>query len=59
MGWLRPETAEAVRAAGVRLLRAEEVAGFATAAAAQVEAAERLGYDTVKLKYTGYRPVRV
>jgi tRNA threonylcarbamoyladenosine biosynthesis protein TsaB len=59
VGWLRPETADAVRAAGVRLLEAEEVATFAAAAAALVGSAERLGYDTVKLKYMGYRPVRV
>jgi tRNA threonylcarbamoyl adenosine modification protein YeaZ len=58
-GWLRPETAEAVRAAGVRLLEAEELSGFAAAAATLVGAAERLGYDTVKLKYMGYRPFRV
>jgi tRNA threonylcarbamoyl adenosine modification protein YeaZ len=59
VGWLRPETAEAVRAAGVRLLEGGELAGFAAAAATLVGGAERLGYDTVKLKYTGYRPVRV
>jgi tRNA threonylcarbamoyl adenosine modification protein YeaZ len=56
VGWLRPETAEAVRAAGVRLLEAE---GFAAAAATLVGSAVRLGYDTVKLKYVGYPPVRV
>jgi len=59
LGWLRPETADAVRAAGVRLLEAQEVASFAAAAATLVETADRLGYDTVKLKYMGYRPVRV
>jgi len=59
VGWLRPETAEAVRAARVRLLEAGEVATFGAAAAGLVESAERLGYDTVKLKYMGYRPVRV
>jgi len=59
VGWLRQETVEAVSAAGVRLLEGEEVAGFAAAAAALVGAAEKLGYDTVKLKYVGYRPVRV
>jgi tRNA threonylcarbamoyl adenosine modification protein YeaZ len=59
VGWLRPETADAVRAAGVRLLEAGELASFAAAAAKLVGTAERLGYDTVKLKYMGYRPVRV
>jgi tRNA threonylcarbamoyl adenosine modification protein YeaZ len=59
VGWLRTETAEAVRAAGVRLLEAGEVASFAAAAASLVGTADRPGYDTVKLKYMGYRPVRV
>ena len=59
VGWLRPETAAAVRAAGVALLADEEVASFAAAAGGLAGAAERLGYDTVKLKYMGYRPVRV
>jgi tRNA threonylcarbamoyl adenosine modification protein YeaZ len=59
VGWLRPETAEAVRAAGVRLLEAGEVGSFAAAAASLVVGAEGLGYDTVELKYLGYRPVRV
>jgi hypothetical protein len=47
-----------VRAAGVRLLEADELAGIAAAAATLVGGAERLGYDTVKLKYFGYRPLR-
>lgn len=59
VGWLRAETAGTVRAAGVRLLEEGELAGFAAGAAALVGGAERLGYDTVKLKYMGYRPVRV
>jgi tRNA threonylcarbamoyl adenosine modification protein YeaZ len=50
-GWLRPETAEAVRAAGVRLLPETELAGFAAAAARLIGAAKRVRYDTVKLKY--------
>jgi tRNA threonylcarbamoyl adenosine modification protein YeaZ len=50
-GWLRPETANAVRSAGVRLLEPEELSGFAAAAASLLGTAERLGYDTVKLKY--------
>jgi tRNA threonylcarbamoyl adenosine modification protein YeaZ len=58
-GWLRPETAAAVGAAGVRLLPEEELLGFGAAAAALVGGAERLGYDTVELKYVGFRPVRV
>jgi tRNA threonylcarbamoyl adenosine modification protein YeaZ len=51
VGWLRPETAEAVRAAGVRLLADGELASFGRAAAALAGGAERLGYDTVELKY--------
>jgi tRNA threonylcarbamoyl adenosine modification protein YeaZ len=51
VGWLRPETAEAVVAAGVRLLPEEELTGFAGAAAALIGGAEKLDYDTVKLRY--------
>jgi tRNA threonylcarbamoyladenosine biosynthesis protein TsaB len=53
VGWLRPDTAAAVRAAGVRLLPEEQQLGFAEAAALLLRAgeAETLGYDTVKLKY--------
>ncbi len=51
VGWLRETTAEAVRAAGVRLLAGAEVAGFAEAAAAVAGSAEPLGYDTVRLRY--------
>lgn len=59
VGWLRPETAEAVRAAGVRLLAEEELLGFAAAAAGLAGGAEQLGYDTVKLKYMGFPRLRV
>jgi tRNA threonylcarbamoyl adenosine modification protein YeaZ len=59
VGWLRPETAAAVRQMGARLLAEEELAGFGRAAAALAGEAERLGYDTVKLKYMqSFRPVR-
>jgi len=58
-GWLRPETAAAVRSAGVRLLEEGELASFAAAAARLAGTAQRLGYDTVELKYMGYRPVWV
>lgn len=51
VGWLRPATVEAVRAAGVRLLPDEELHGFAEAAARLLGTAEKLGYDTVRLKY--------
>jgi len=51
VGWLRPATVEAVRAAGVRLLPDEDLRGFAQAAARLLGTAEELGYDTVKLKY--------
>jgi tRNA threonylcarbamoyladenosine biosynthesis protein TsaB len=50
-GWLREATAEAVRAAGVRLLGGAELAGFAEAASALAGSVERLGYDTVRLRY--------
>jgi tRNA threonylcarbamoyl adenosine modification protein YeaZ len=57
-GWLRAEVAEAVRAAGVRLLPDEELEGFAEAAAGLAGTAERLGYDTVKLRYMqSFRPM--
>jgi tRNA threonylcarbamoyl adenosine modification protein YeaZ len=59
VGWLRPATADAVRSVGVRLLEDEELASFGAAAATLVGTAARLGYDTVELKYLGYRPVRV
>jgi hypothetical protein len=59
VGWLRTETAEALRAAGVMPLGEGETLSFAAAAARLVGRAERLGYDTVKLKYMGFRPVRV
>jgi len=51
VGWLRPAAAEAVEAAGVRLLSEEELKGFARAAAGLLGSAEALGYDTVELKY--------
>lgn len=51
VGWLRPETADAVRAAGVRVPPDEELLGFAAAASAALGGAERVGYDTVKLRY--------
>lgn len=51
VGWLRPAAAEAVEAAGVRLLSEEELKGFARAAAGLLGSAAELGYDTVELKY--------
>jgi tRNA threonylcarbamoyladenosine biosynthesis protein TsaB len=51
VGWLLAGTATAVRDAGVRLLPEEELAGFATASARALGGAERVGYDTVRLKY--------
>jgi tRNA threonylcarbamoyl adenosine modification protein YeaZ len=51
VGWLRPATAEALEAAGVRLLSEEELKGFARAAAGLLGSAAELGYDTVELKY--------
>ena len=51
VGWLGPATAEAARAAGVRLLAEEELKGFAQAAAGCLGSAEELDYDTVELKY--------
>lgn len=51
VGWLRPETAAAVRAAAVRLLSDEELDGFAAAAARLTGRARELGYDTVELEY--------
>lgn len=51
VGWLRASTAEAVREAGVRLLPDEELDGFAAAASRALGGAERVGYDTVRLKY--------
>jgi tRNA threonylcarbamoyl adenosine modification protein YeaZ len=59
VGWLRPGTAEAVRAAGVRLLDEGELVGFGAAAAAIVDGAERLDYGTVRLRYMGYFPAPV
>jgi len=51
VGWLRPASLDAVRAAGVRLLPDEELHGLAQAAARLIETVEELGYDTVRLKY--------
>jgi tRNA threonylcarbamoyl adenosine modification protein YeaZ len=59
VGWLRAETAEAVRAAGVQLLAEEELLSFGAAAAGLVGRAERLGYDLVKLRYMGFPRLRV
>lgn len=50
-GWLRPATAEAVRAAGLRLIDDAELRSFGAAAARLIGAAQELGYDTVKLQY--------
>jgi tRNA threonylcarbamoyladenosine biosynthesis protein TsaB len=51
VGWLRPATAEALRASGVRLLAPGELTGFAVAAARSMREAERIGYGTVRLRY--------
>jgi tRNA threonylcarbamoyladenosine biosynthesis protein TsaB len=57
VGWLRDETAEAVRAAGVRLLAGDELRTFAAAAAEALGGSQRVGYDTVRLKYMqSFRP---
>jgi len=59
VGWLRPDTAEAVRVAGLLLLPDEALAGFAQTAAMLVGSAARLGYDTVELRYMqSFRPMR-
>lgn len=50
-GWLRQPTADALRAAGVRLLEPDELVSFAQAAAKSMPAAERIGYGTVRLRY--------
>jgi hypothetical protein len=51
VGWLRPATAEAVRAAGVRLLGDDQLRSFAEAASRLAGTARQVGYDTVKLEY--------
>jgi tRNA threonylcarbamoyl adenosine modification protein YeaZ len=51
VGWLRPATAEAVRAAGVRLLGEEQLRSFAEAASRLTGTARQVGYDTVRLEY--------
>lgn len=51
VGWLRPETAEAVRAAGIVLLGEDDLDGFAAAASRVIGDAKRVDYDTVRLKY--------
>lgn len=51
VGWLRPATVDALRAAGVRMMPHEELHGFAEAAARLLGTAKELGYDTVRLKY--------
>jgi tRNA threonylcarbamoyl adenosine modification protein YeaZ len=57
VGWLRPDTAAAVLAAGVRLLEEEELVGFARAAGTAIGGAERVGYGTVTLRYMqSFRP---
>jgi tRNA threonylcarbamoyladenosine biosynthesis protein TsaB len=59
IGWLRPATTEAVRAAGVRLLEDGELTSFAEAAATQLPAAAELGYGTVSLRYMeSFAPLR-
>jgi tRNA A37 threonylcarbamoyladenosine modification protein TsaB len=59
VGWLRPATAEAVRASGVGLLEDDELRSFATAAATELPAAARLGYGTVTLRYMeSFAPLR-
>jgi tRNA A37 threonylcarbamoyladenosine modification protein TsaB len=59
IGWLRPATADAVRAAGVRLLGDEEATPFAEAAATQLQQARKLGYGTVSLRYMeSFAPLR-
>lgn len=59
VGWLRPATADAVRAAGVRLLPEEELLPFGSAAAEAAGRARTLGYDTVELRYMqSFRPTR-
>jgi tRNA threonylcarbamoyl adenosine modification protein YeaZ len=58
-GWLRHATAESVRAAGVRLLTEGELRPFGEAAASLLGRAEKLGYDTVRLRYMqSFGPLR-
>ena len=58
-GWLRPATAEGLRAAGVRLLDESELRSFGEAAARLFGGAPELGYDTVRLQYMqSFGPLR-
>lgn len=50
-GWLREATAEAVRAAGIRLLEERELLSFGAGAARAMGSACRLGYGRVALRY--------
>jgi tRNA threonylcarbamoyl adenosine modification protein YeaZ len=59
VGWLRPATAEAVEAAGLRLLAGDQVRSFSEAVSGLISPARKLGYDTVKLEYMqSFGPVR-
>jgi len=58
-GWLRPETAERLGAAGFTLLGESELRSFGEAAAGLLGRAERLGYDRVSLRYMqSFGPLR-
>jgi tRNA threonylcarbamoyl adenosine modification protein YeaZ len=60
VGWLRPATTAAVRAAGIHLLEEREIGSFAEAAAGQLRTARQLGYGTVSLRYSmdSFAPLR-
>jgi hypothetical protein len=61
VGWLRPDTAAAVRTAGVHLLEEGEIGSFAEAAAGQLRTGRQLGYGTVSLRYSmdsSFAPLR-
>ena len=50
-GWLRPATADAVVAAGVRIKPESELRTFGEAAAIVLETAREVAYDSLRLEY--------
>jgi tRNA threonylcarbamoyl adenosine modification protein YeaZ len=51
VGWLRPATESAVRAAGLRLKPEGELKSFGSAASAVLESVDEVSYGSLRLKY--------
>jgi tRNA threonylcarbamoyl adenosine modification protein YeaZ len=60
VGWLRPDSEQAMREAGLRFRPEKALKSFGQAAAAMVETAAEVGYGSLKLEYMqSFSPTRI